>query len=183
MADLRGGDTRDPPSRGPNSFNSMQFLRKFAKIVCWHPPPPPRGVLAPSPRGNPRSSTGTHSQNITNGLLSPKRHRIKHNTFVNELKTRYPLGPICFIFMQFSARNLPNNNLLYCPGSTFSTAWLYPVFWRIKISSFERFTRRRDVICWWRCTWSRRYITIVTTIYSVVTRTTRWRMRRTIRSH
>ena len=130
------------------------------------------------------------------GFLSPNSHRIKHNTFVNELKkfrrpsggskgalpTLSPLGPICFIFMQFSARNLPNNNLLYCPGSTTSTSWLYPAFWRIKISSFERFTRRR-VVCWWRCTWWRRYITIVTTIYSVVTRTTRWRIRRTIRSH
>ena len=26
--------------QGPNSFNSIQFLGKFGKIVCWHPPPP-----------------------------------------------------------------------------------------------------------------------------------------------
>ena len=25
---------------GPNSFNFMQFLRKFGKIVCWRPPTP-----------------------------------------------------------------------------------------------------------------------------------------------
>ena len=29
--------TRAPPG-GPNSFNSMQFLGKFGKIVCWRPP-------------------------------------------------------------------------------------------------------------------------------------------------
>ena len=44
MADLRGG---------PNSFNFMQFLGKFGKIVCWRPP----GELAPPPRGNPGSAT------------------------------------------------------------------------------------------------------------------------------
>ena len=46
--------TRAPPG-GPNSFNFMQFLGKFGKIVCWRPP----GELAPPPRGNPRSATGT----------------------------------------------------------------------------------------------------------------------------
>ena len=25
---------------GPNSFNFMQFLGKYGKIVCWRPPPP-----------------------------------------------------------------------------------------------------------------------------------------------
>ena len=25
--------------RGPNSFNFMQFLGNFGKIVCWRPPP------------------------------------------------------------------------------------------------------------------------------------------------
>ena len=39
---------------GPNSFNFMQFLGKFGKIVCWRPP----GELAPPPRGNPGSATG-----------------------------------------------------------------------------------------------------------------------------
>ena len=34
-----------PP--GPNSFNFMQFLRTFGKIVCWRPPSP-RGVGVPS---------------------------------------------------------------------------------------------------------------------------------------
>ena len=38
---------------GPNSFNFMQFLGKFDKLVCWHPP----GELAPPPRGNPGSAT------------------------------------------------------------------------------------------------------------------------------
>ena len=28
----------DAPPGGPNSFNFMQFLGKFGKIVCWHPP-------------------------------------------------------------------------------------------------------------------------------------------------
>ena len=41
------------PPRGPNSFNFMQFLGKFGKIICWRPP----GELAPPPRGNPRSAT------------------------------------------------------------------------------------------------------------------------------
>ena len=32
-----GGGSRS--SRGPNSFNFMQFLGKFGKIVNWRPPP------------------------------------------------------------------------------------------------------------------------------------------------
>ena len=40
--------------RSPNSFNFMQFLGKFGKIVRWRPP----GELAPLPRGNPGSATG-----------------------------------------------------------------------------------------------------------------------------
>ena len=35
VADLRGGVRDAPP--GPNSFNFMQFLGKFGKIVCWRP--------------------------------------------------------------------------------------------------------------------------------------------------
>ena len=51
VADLRGArGTRVPPV-GPNSFNFMQFLVKFGKIVCWlsntHPHPSPR-VHAPT---------------------------------------------------------------------------------------------------------------------------------------
>ena len=40
-----------PP--GPNYLNFMQYLGKFGKIVCWHPP---RELLSP-PQGNPRSAT------------------------------------------------------------------------------------------------------------------------------
>ena len=52
VADLRGG-ARDSRPRGPNSFNFMQFLGKYGKIVCWRPP----GELAPPPQGNPGSVT------------------------------------------------------------------------------------------------------------------------------
>ena len=39
------GDTGTPLG-GPNSFNFMQFLRKFGKIVCWcHPPESWRPLL------------------------------------------------------------------------------------------------------------------------------------------
>ena len=36
----KGGarDENPPPAGGPNSFNFMQFLRKFGKIICWRPP-------------------------------------------------------------------------------------------------------------------------------------------------
>ena len=27
-----------PPPGGPNSFNFMQFLGNFGKIICWRPP-------------------------------------------------------------------------------------------------------------------------------------------------
>ena len=37
-----------PPGPNSNSFNFMQLLGKFAKILCWRPP----GGLAPLPRGN-----------------------------------------------------------------------------------------------------------------------------------
>ena len=53
VADL--GGARDVHPRGPNSFNFIQFLRKFGKILCWRPP----GKLAPSPWGNPGSATKT----------------------------------------------------------------------------------------------------------------------------
>ena len=35
VADLRGREGR--ALGGPNSFNFMQFLEKFGKIVCWRP--------------------------------------------------------------------------------------------------------------------------------------------------
>ena len=50
VADLRGCEGLAPHPR-PNSFNFMQFLGKFGKIVCWCPP---RRFGAP-PRGNPGS--------------------------------------------------------------------------------------------------------------------------------
>ena len=52
VADLRGQGTRAPPG-GPNSFDFMQFLGNFYKMICWHPP----GELAPPPRENPGSAT------------------------------------------------------------------------------------------------------------------------------
>ena len=52
LADHRGA-RRTPPG-GPNSFNFMQFLGKFGKIVRWRPP----GEMASPPRGNPGSATG-----------------------------------------------------------------------------------------------------------------------------
>ena len=36
VADL--GGARGTPPRDPSSFNFMQFLGKFGKIVCWRPP-------------------------------------------------------------------------------------------------------------------------------------------------
>ena len=51
VVDLRRVQGMHAPG-GPNSFNFMQFLGKFGKIVCW----PPRG-LAPPPRGIPGSAT------------------------------------------------------------------------------------------------------------------------------
>ena len=44
VADLRGVQGMRTP-RGPNSFNFMQFLGNFGKIICWHPP---QGVGTPS---------------------------------------------------------------------------------------------------------------------------------------
>ena len=58
MADLgraRGSPPPPPPLRHINSFDFMQFLEKFGKIVCWRPPP--LGELAPPPRGNPGSAS------------------------------------------------------------------------------------------------------------------------------
>ena len=43
VADLRGVRDACPPG-GPNSFNFMQFLGKYGKIICWCP----RGVGTPS---------------------------------------------------------------------------------------------------------------------------------------
>ena len=40
VADLHSKMLDARPPGGPNSFNFMQFLGKFGKIVCWRPPPP-----------------------------------------------------------------------------------------------------------------------------------------------
>ena len=37
VADLHSKILDARPPGGPNSFNFMQFLGKFGKIVCWHP--------------------------------------------------------------------------------------------------------------------------------------------------
>ena len=55
------GGVRDMRPRGPNSFNFMQFLRKYGKILCWHPP---AEELAPPPRGNPGSVTAKYLPHI-----------------------------------------------------------------------------------------------------------------------
>ena len=39
MGGSRGREGCASPHRGPNSFNFMQFLEKFAKIVCSPLPP------------------------------------------------------------------------------------------------------------------------------------------------
>ena len=46
--DLRGNTRDERPPGGSNSFNFMQFLGNFGKIVCWRPPP---GGLASPPTG------------------------------------------------------------------------------------------------------------------------------------
>ena len=48
-----GREGRTPPPRRPNSFNFMQFLGEFGKIVCSRPPlegsrPPLGEILDPS---------------------------------------------------------------------------------------------------------------------------------------
>ena len=54
---ISGGSKGGAP--GPNSFNFMQNLGKFGKIVCWGPPAP--GELAPPSWGNPGSATEDNS--------------------------------------------------------------------------------------------------------------------------
>ena len=55
------------PPGGPNSFNFMQFLGTFGKIVCWRPP----GELAPPPRGDKNSATANNSLLATPSLELP----------------------------------------------------------------------------------------------------------------
>ena len=81
VADLRGG----VPPGGSNSFNFMQFLGKYGKIVCWCPPPP--GELVPPPWGNPGSAT-----DLGHFLLDFFGHIWTQGTL------RHILGPILVIF-------------------------------------------------------------------------------------
>ena len=60
LADLRARGTCAPFHEGPISFNFMQFLGNFGKIVYWWPPPLPLQELAPKPRGNPASATESY---------------------------------------------------------------------------------------------------------------------------
>ena len=55
VADLRGGAGDARPPGGQNFFIFMQFSAKIYKIIGWHPP----WELAPPPRGNPESATGS----------------------------------------------------------------------------------------------------------------------------
>ena len=54
MADLR--EVQGTRAPGPNSFNFMQFLGEFGKIVCWCPP---WKVGAHPPQGKPKSATAS----------------------------------------------------------------------------------------------------------------------------
>ena len=63
------GGARDPPR--PNSFNFMHFLGNFGKIVCWRPPPPPRGSWRP----------------LLEKILDPPLHWYKKNS-----TNQYPSG-------------------------------------------------------------------------------------------
>ena len=72
VADLGGAS-------GPNSFNFMQFLGKFGKIVCWRPPQ----VLSPPPRGNPGSATVAYD--VTT-LPSLKNHLIYYTSTKIKIK-------------------------------------------------------------------------------------------------
>ena len=71
--------TRAPPSGGPNSFNFMQFLGNFGKIVCWRPP----GELAPPPRGNPGSATGSNTFDYRLICHSIQKKTFSVNSFVS----------------------------------------------------------------------------------------------------
>ena len=60
MADLHSKILEPRLPRGPSSFNFMQFLGKFGKIVCCYsaPPPPPRPPRVSLPSSeNPGSAT------------------------------------------------------------------------------------------------------------------------------
>ena len=85
VADLRrGGRARGtcPPPGGPNSFNFMQFLGKFAKIVCWRPPESWRPLLGE--------------------ILDPPLPvvAISPGTFENDIVQDFPGQPYCYYLLR-----------------------------------------------------------------------------------
>ena len=68
------------PPRGPNSFNFMQFLGNFGKIVRWRPP----GKLVSPPGGNPGSATalGKLDYETSIGTSYVTDHNVEHNIFI-----------------------------------------------------------------------------------------------------
>ena len=67
------GGARDAGHPSPNSFNFMQFLGKFGKIVCWAPLP----RVGATTSGNPGSATVAY--NVTT-LHSLKNHLIYYTS-------------------------------------------------------------------------------------------------------
>ena len=98
VADLRGVRGMRAPW-GRKSFNFVQFLGKFSKIVCWRPP---WGVGAPSSgKSWIRHCQGTWPIWVT---LSPLYARQWRVYIVKFWMRALPLGPIFFIFIQFMAK-------------------------------------------------------------------------------
>ena len=63
-----------PPPGGPNSFDFMQFLGNFGKIVCWRPP---WGVGAPSSgKSWIRHSKTLPSRNFVGGAVKIGKNEI-----------------------------------------------------------------------------------------------------------
>ena len=90
------GGARDahPLHRGPDSFNFMQFLGKFGKIVCWRPllesfRPHLRGILD--------SSLSRVSRGYGNGGYCSGQYASYWNTVLLE-----SVFNVCFFFVVFS---------------------------------------------------------------------------------
>ena len=127
MADLRGREGR-VHSWGPNSFNFMQFLGKFSKIVCWRP----RAVGAPSlgkswirhcratflvyrhvlfSRGrgaNPPEGTPTYDF----AKISEKLHGIEKNWTLEAHPKFYYIDPPLHTIAQVQTRSTKDSSLL-----------------------------------------------------------------------
>ena len=78
VANLRGVH---PPTT-QNFLNSMQVVRKFAKIVCLRPPPYNRG-LAPPPTGNPGSAPEVHNNIQTHKEIITKTYLFVEKPMTN----------------------------------------------------------------------------------------------------